>query len=120
MNTYENRLLSAIPTRTLTIKGYEIFLLPTEIMGDFFGYAIQGKAFIRDNLPKSAEKFVIHHELYHLKDKRHWLGWIGSEMRANVAAGYREPLGFLTTIKLSLNKRRMAKYWELLTHPSST
>lgn len=120
MTDYESNLLASKPTKIDNRGGYEIRYLLAEEMEDFFGYALQEKVFVRNNLSKNVERFVICHEISHLKDGSHWLGWVGSEMRANVAAGVREPLGFLLTVRSSLNRRRLAKYWNLLTHPSKT
>lgn len=83
-------------------------------MGNFFGYSLQNTAFIRADLPMRVRKFVIKHEFHHLQDKRSWLGWIGSEVRANVVCGVRDPIGLLLTITASLRPYRLRTYWKLL------
>lgn len=120
MTDYEDGLLASTPTKICNRHGYEIRYLAMDEMKDFFGYALQEKVYIRNNLSTKVESFVIYHEIYHLKDGSHWFGWVGSETRANIAAGVREPMGFFLTILNSLNRRRLSKYWDLLTHSSKT
>ena len=85
-----------------------------------FGYADikNQKAYVREDLPKLVKVFVAEHELYHLKDKpqipenlwkRRFAGF-WAELKANLYAGIRHPLGFLITIILSLQPYRIKLY----------
>ena len=55
-----------------------------------FGYAVPAKqvAHVRDDLPLCVQKFVITHELYHLRDKAKWLVW--REIKANVVGAFKQ------------------------------
>jgi hypothetical protein len=59
-------------------------------------------AYVREDLPRRLRAFVVEHELYHLRDRWHWWGTSGMEIRANAAAALREPLGFLAFIAYGL------------------
>lgn len=83
-----------------------------------FGYATEKTqtAYIRKDLPKIVQKFLIEHELYHLKDfERHTklnkkYNWFMGETRANLYALSKHPIGFLYTAILSLTPARIKLY----------
>jgi len=78
-----------------------------------FGYAKGKTAVVRKDLPLSVKNFVKTHELYHCIDKKTWGGWIGQELRANLFAAVKEPLGFFVTTFLTLtSKDRLKLYIE--------
>lgn len=58
---------------------------------------------IRDDLPKSAEKFVIEHERGHSKGH--------GEIMATLKAIPKHPFGFIITAFMSLAPYRLAYYW---------
>jgi hypothetical protein len=113
MIEFEQRLLEARPRKLLTADGYEIKYMQLDVMGEFFGYALQNKVYVREGLSDRVEQFVVAHEMYHLKDTSKWLGWFGAETRANIACGLHDPRGLIATIRASLNKRRLTTYLRL-------
>ncbi|MEK9180784.1 MAG: hypothetical protein AAB871_00950 [Patescibacteria group bacterium] len=76
-----------------------------------FGLAFLDTAEVRSDLNPRVKRFVRAHELYHLGDSAKWGGWIGREIRANVACGLVDPTGLTLTIFASLN-RRLLFYWD--------
>ena len=85
-----------------------------------FGYADIKKqvAYVRKDLPKKVKIFVAEHELYHLKDKpkipkdiwaRRFAGF-WAELKANIYAGIRHPIGLTMTIFMSLKPYRIKLY----------
>ena len=58
-------------------KKVRLIQLSKEELDPMFGYAMpsEGVAYIREDLPARVKKFVIAHELYHLKDKARWWVW---------------------------------------------
>ena len=80
-----------------------------------FGYATENTQTvrIRKDLPKPFQKFVLAHELYHLKDwanqekkgeDHHWL-W--EEIKANFYATLRHPIGALVGVGWRLRPSRI-------------
>lgn len=76
----------------------------------FSGYAHKGEVYISGALSGRSKRFVIQHELYHLRDKQNWLGYFGQELRANVVCGLKDPLGLCTVIELAIKNRRLRMY----------
>jgi len=79
-------------------------------------YPAFGRAFwntniiwIRNDLSDRVKRFVLEHEKRHLKDGKMRFWWWG-EIRANLYGGYKEPLGFIVTIMLSLSPYRLMFY----------
>ncbi|OGZ96012.1 MAG: hypothetical protein A2847_00095 [Candidatus Sungbacteria bacterium RIFCSPHIGHO2_01_FULL_50_25] len=101
-------------------KTYIVEYVEKSVIAPAFGYAvflaegagITGKTIIRNDLSLRVRNFVRAHELYHLRDKATWGGWIGREIRANIASGFRDPLGLLATIGASLSGERLNFYWK--------
>lgn len=116
MNQFEQQLLSIKPLKVSSSEGYEVRHIEKSSMNGFFGYALQNKVFIANNLSKRVSIFVIKHEIYHLKDRRSDSDWVGSETRANLNTGLHDPLGLLATVKASLTRQRVGKYLRLLYH----
>jgi len=68
-------------------------------------------ALVREDLHPLIQKFVVQHELYHLRDDKKWLGVLGRELRANVVPALRNPIGFFATVFATLmSKERMRFY----------
>lgn len=114
MGHFEQNLLKSKPLMQKVEGGYAIRYITEDIINPFFGYALEGKVFIRKGLPKRVEQFVIAHEKYHLNDTHDWLGWIGAESRANVHCGLRDPVGLISTIFISIKSGRLSTYWHML------
>lgn len=68
-------------------------------------------AFIRDDLPSKIKNFVCAHELYHLRDKHTWGGWIFREVRANVIPALNDPIGFFLTFWATVKDRERLKFY---------
>lgn len=81
-----------------------------------FGYAFWGenpKILLRENLPHYIQRFVLAHEIYHIKDKYSWGGTFGCEFRANVIPGMTDPVGLVVCICATLfSKERIVFYIE--------
>jgi hypothetical protein len=75
-----------------------------------FGLALPDKqqVYVRDDLPGCVKRFVMSHELYHLKDKAEW--WVFKEVKANIHAAIRHPIGFIACVLLSLAPYRLRYY----------
>lgn len=78
-----------------------VFLVPKEVihpwMGMAYGHISEEYAWadVRDDLPPRVQRFVIEHELYHLRDKWKWWGSFGAELRANLRPALNYPLDYL-------------------------
>jgi len=122
MNWFQKKLTEAIPLRKDTITSsehkYTVYFIEPSIMelNQSFGHIVGTDIYIRADLQKRVERFVISHEIYHLNDAHTWLGWIGKEMRANIVCGISDPIGLVATIKASLTKPRLKSYWNSLVH----
>ena len=101
---------------TVKTKHYWVNHMNPAIMGraHSFGCAYKQEVYVRADLSIRIKRFVISHEIYHLNDKHAWLGWLGGEIRANLVAGMKDPVGLLLTIKASLTAERLAAYWRAL------
>jgi hypothetical protein len=77
-----------------------------------FGLALLGKrqVYVRKDLPECVKRFVISHELYHLRDKAQW--WIWMEVKATIHAAMRHPTGFVACVSMSLAPNRLRYYWQ--------
>jgi hypothetical protein len=75
-----------------------------------FGLALPEKqqVHVRDDLPGCVKRFVINHELYHLKDKAQW--WVWREIKASAHAAMRHPIGFIACVLMSLVPYRLRYY----------
>ena len=89
-----------------------ITYLPREKLYPRFGYALPAKqiAYVREDLPGCVKRFVTVHERYHLADNAQW--WIWREIRANMVAALKHPVGFLVCVLLSLTLYRLKYYWQ--------
>ncbi len=85
-------------------RTYTIIYARKDELSPRFGVAFkeQGVAYVREDLPIAVQRFVRAHELYHLADMSSWGGWIGSEIRANLVPGLKDPIGFFSTLLLTL------------------
>ncbi len=52
---------------------------------------------IKKSLKSSVKKYVLAHEIYHIKDKSRWGGTLGAEIRATIYCGIRNPWGMIET-----------------------
>lgn len=88
------------PTETVIIKNklYTVEYVPKETIYPAFGYGGGDRAGVRQDLPPRVRKFVKAHELYHCTDQASWGGTLGSELRANLIPGLRDPVGLLATV----------------------
>ncbi len=85
-----------------------------------FGEALEKnqKINIRKDLPKCVQRFVLEHEKYHLKDWRNLVkkskkyNWIFGEIKANIYAAIKHPLGFFICTLMSLSPYRIKFYIE--------
>jgi hypothetical protein len=120
MNWFEKALLAAKPVKQeqVTIRGrtYLVHYIEAAVMerASSFGCAYRSTIFIRVGLPERVRRFVVQHEAYHITDQHHWLGWFGSELRANTVCGVRNPIGLLATIRASLTAPRLKAYGRAL------
>jgi len=75
-----------------------------------FGLALPDKqlVYVRDDLLGCVKRFVIGHELYHLRDKAQW--WIWREVKANIHAAIRHPIGLVACVFMSLAPYRLWYY----------
>jgi len=75
--------------------------------------------YIRDDLPKIAKKFVLAHELYHIKDyenlksKNKEYKVVLGELKANFFPFLKDPIGGIFTLFLSLNPSRIKFYIDM-------
>ncbi|HAR98395.1 MAG TPA: hypothetical protein DCS11_05810 [Syntrophus sp. (in: bacteria)] len=89
--------------------------VPKEALAPCFGLARPslGIAYVRDDLPARVQAFVTDHELYHLTDPA--VNWIWREIKANVHAFVRHPLGGLGCVALTVcSGERWRLYWTRL------
>jgi hypothetical protein len=70
-------------------------------------------AYVTDDLPGFVKEFVTAHELYHLGDKAKW--WVWREIKANIAAGCKHPMGFVICALMSMAPYRLWYYWNRIT-----
>lgn len=77
-----------------------------------YGYSMGSNyAMVRKDLPVRIKNFVKKHELYHCQDESTWGGRLGSELRANLIPGLKDPLGLAATAISSLKAERLRFYW---------
>jgi hypothetical protein len=89
----------------------DIRYLPGKDMFPRFGVCFgNGTIWINEDLPESAQAFVLAHELYHSGDVSS--NWLKRELRANLAGFWAAPWGFLVTAVLSLAPYRLKYYWQ--------
>jgi hypothetical protein len=92
-------------------KEYRIIYAPKEDIYPAYGYGGGRTATVRQDLSPRVKKFVKAHELYHCQDESEWGGWIGSELRANLIPGLKDPVGLALTIwKTITDKDRINFY----------
>jgi hypothetical protein len=93
----------------------QVVYVEKAILDPAFGMADEKNdvAYVRGDLPESARKFVVLHELYHLKDKAKW--WVWREVKANVAGALKNPAGFMLCLILSFRPKRLRYYWRRIT-----
>jgi hypothetical protein len=121
MSWFSELLDNATPVKREKIvagsRTYWVNYMSAEVMerAHSFGCAHKGEVYVRSDLLPKVKRFVISHEMYHLQDRRVWLGWLGGELRANFVPGMKDPVGLLLTIKASLTRERLGAYWRALT-----
>lgn len=96
----EKETASKNPTEIEVIDGQQYFVeyVPKDDIYPAYGYGGGKNATVRQDLPPRVKNFVKAHELYHCQDKATWGGWIGSEIRANIIPGLKDPIGLGATI----------------------
>lgn len=116
MNWFEAKLLNEQAVEQGAQKSYEVRFIKAETMklNGSLGHHVNGIVFVRAGLPNRVSRFVINHEIYHINDSRRWGGWLGGELRSNIACGLRDPIGLLVTVSISLNRERIGVYWRSL------
>ena len=89
---------------------YTVVYLPKSLLYPRFGQAdMAGRiAYVRQDLPGMVRRFVAAHEIYHLHDDATW--WLWREIKANAAAAWNHPLGFLLCACMSLSPSRLRYY----------
>ena len=77
-----------------------------------FGFAIPElqKVYVRGDLPACVRQFVVMHECYHLSDDTSW--WVWRELKANMHAAIRFPIGFMGCLLMSTAPRRLCYYFK--------
>lgn len=75
-----------------------------------FDRIVSSIIYIREGLPGRVERFVVNHEIYHLKDRYRRWGWFGREIRANIFCSLKDPVGLIATVWNSLNFERLGAY----------
>lgn len=88
----------------------EINIVSKDKIYPAFGYAFPEKEliYIRVDLPYNLYKFVLSHEKYHITDKAKF--WLWREIKANVVAAYKYPIGFIECLIMSLTYDRFKYY----------
>lgn len=101
---------------------YEVIFVPKEFLPhpDVWGCAYWDcngpkVAHVLNTLTGATRRFVVQHELYHLRDPFTWGGRFGSEFRANFIPGISDPIGLITVIwKTLLIPERRKFYRDLI------
>jgi hypothetical protein len=105
---------SSLPTlpKSSDLTMPEVIYQNRENLYPSFGVALRGKdqVYVRKDLPECVKRFVISHELYHLRDKAQW--WIWMEVKATIHAAMRHPIGFVACASMSLAPYRLRYYWQ--------
>ena len=86
-----------------------ILYVSKEEIAPNFGYWKPGEIKIRTDLPIPAKEFVLSHELYHDTDKE--TNWFLREVKANMYAAKKHPLGFVIVVVLSFAPYRLSYYY---------
>ena len=100
------------------IKNPRIKYVSKEKLYPAFGYAYvkEQEVHIRKDLPMTVQKFVLAHEIYHLKDlekiykNNQKYNWVWREIKANMYGGFKHPIGFIFTLLMSLQPYRLMFY----------
>ncbi len=90
---------------------YFVQYVPKEEIWPAFGYAGGDTAVVREDLPPLVRRFVRAHELYRLRDKSQLGGWVGSEIRANLIPGLKDPIGLAATIWETITDADRIKFY---------
>lgn len=105
-------------TEKHTVQGvtYEVIFVPPEFLPHpaAWGCAYHGEhkvAHVRNDLTGIVRRFVIQHELYHLRDTHTWGGTVGAELRANFVPGLSDPIGFIVSIWKTITNRERRQFY---------
>ncbi len=90
---------------------YFVEYVPKEEIWPAFGYSSGSTAVVREDLPPRVKRFVEQHELFHCRDNSTFGGWIGSEIRANIVPGIKDPIGLLATIWATITDVDRIKFY---------
>jgi hypothetical protein len=90
--------------------GMKVQLVDKRMLFPAFGKADPSTqtAYVRNDLPKSVQSFVVAHELYHLSDKTKW--WLWREIKATLCIDWRHWKGFLLCAFMSMRVARLKFY----------
>ena len=102
---------SATEMVIIDAQPYFVQYVPKEEIWPAFGYAGGNTAVVREDLPPLVKRFVTAHELYHLSDKIKFGGWVGSEIRANLIPGLKDPIGLTATILATITNTDRIKFY---------
>ena len=87
-----------------------ITYVPKEKLFPAFGMCYgDGRIEIREDLPVIVRPFIEAHETYHSTDRATF--WLWREMKANIYAGIRHPIGLVATAAMSLSPDRLKYYF---------
>lgn len=95
--------------------GQEIhtYYTPKEDLAPHFGEQSGRTVRVREDLSPRVKRFVRQHEIEHIYDKGGWGGDIGEEIRVNLRAGLKDPIGLAATVYATLrDKERREFYWD--------
>lgn len=96
--------LDRLPTPEIHKTGgrdVPVYFVPKKRLEPWYGMAYghitdeKCCAMVRDDLPRIVKRFILQHELYHLRDRYKWWGVLGAEIRANFVPALRDPIGAL-------------------------
>lgn len=102
---------SATEMEIIDAQPYFVQYVPKDKIWPAFGYAGGNTAVVREDLPLLVKRFVTAHELYHLSDKGKFGGWVGSEIRANLIPGLKDPIGLAATIWATITDTDRIKFY---------
>jgi hypothetical protein len=87
-----------------------------DALGDAFGLYLDGKTYVRSDLPAAVKRFVTAHEAHHVKQTDAFRANhpLLSEISASLFPGFRDPIGLLATISATLTPARIKMYAGLL------
>lgn len=91
----------------------QVHYVPKEELSPAYGYAyfFKGYVLVREDLSPLVKSFVEAHELYHMRDRHKWWGVFGSELRANLVPGLKDPIGLIACIYSTITDPSRIKFY---------